>query len=52
VTGLFFRLPLNKTLSEKSDPGKGGKNSKQKVMHFRLKELKPGMLMGLTDTHH
>jgi hypothetical protein len=27
-TGLFFRLPVNKTLSLKGDPCSGGKNSK------------------------
>jgi hypothetical protein len=30
-TGLFFRLPPNKTLSLKGDPCNGGKNSKEKI---------------------
>jgi hypothetical protein len=31
-TGLFFRLPPNKTLSLKVDPCNGGKNSKERIM--------------------
>jgi hypothetical protein len=31
-TGLFFRLPPNKTLSLKGDPCNGGKNSKERIM--------------------
>jgi hypothetical protein len=30
-TGLFFRLPPNKTLSLKGDPYNGGKNSKERI---------------------
>jgi hypothetical protein len=30
-TGLFFRLPPNKTLSLKADPCNGGKNSKERI---------------------
>jgi hypothetical protein len=30
-TGLFFRLPPNKTLSVKGDPCNGGKNSKERI---------------------
>jgi hypothetical protein len=32
MTGLFFRLPSNKTLSLKGDPCNYRKNSKEKVM--------------------
>jgi hypothetical protein len=35
-TGLFFRLPLNKTLSLKWDTCSGGKNSKERVMVVSL----------------
>jgi hypothetical protein len=31
-TGLFFRLPPNKTVSSKGDPCNGGKNSKERIM--------------------
>jgi hypothetical protein len=30
-SGLFFRLPPNKTLSLKGDPCNGGKNSKERI---------------------
>jgi hypothetical protein len=30
-TGLFFRLPPNKTVSLKGDPCNGGKNSKERI---------------------
>jgi hypothetical protein len=56
-TGLFFRLPLNKTLSLKGDPCNGGKNFKDRIMVLLAcsadgTDKPPPLVIGKSENRH